>query len=268
MINDIFGGSGIRYWSVDKLVYWIDRVVTEQGIKNIRFDDELFILHPKRVEKLCDILIERGYDLNMWVYARVTTIRENLLAKMRKAGFRWVCLGIESGNLDVRDDVGKAKTAAERDNVSINDVVKMIQDNDIYLQGNYVFGLPEDTIDTMQQTLDMAMSQNCEFINFYSAMAYPGSPLYREAIQKGWELPKTWDGYSQHSYECTPLPTRHISAVEVLNFRDDAFHKYCDNPTYLNMVEDKFGQKARDHIVDMSKIRLKRKLLEGRRATA
>lgn len=261
MINDIFGGSGIRYWSVKKLVYWIERVV-QQGVKNIRFDDELFILHPKRVHELCDILIERGYDLNMWVYARVTTIKKDLLAKMKKAGFNWVCLGIESGNLEVRDDVGKAKTAAERDNLSINDVVKMIQDHDIYLQGNYIFGLPEDTIETMQQTLDMAVGQNCEFINFYSAMAYPGSPLYRDAVATGLKLPDTWDGYSQHSYDCTPLPTKHISARDVLQFRDDAFHKYCDNPTYLNMVKDKFGQKARDHIVDMSKIRLKRKLLE------
>ncbi len=115
----------------------------------------------------------------MWVYARVTTIKESLLSKMKKAGFNWVCLGIESGNLEVRDDVGKAKTKAERDNLSINDVVKMIQDSGMWLQGNYIFGLPEDNIETMQQTLDMAKSQNCEFINFYSAMAYPGSPLYR-----------------------------------------------------------------------------------------
>ena len=261
MINDIFGGSGIRYWSVDKLVSWIDRVV-QQGVRNIRFDDELFVLHPKRVDKLCDILIERGYDLNMWVYARVTTIRQKLLAKMKKAGFNWVCLGIESGNVDVRDDVGKVKNKAEGDNLLINDVVQMIQDSGMWLQGNYIFGLPEDTIETMQQTLDMAKEQNCEFINFYSAMAYPGSPLYREAVEKGLKLPDTWDGYSQHSYECTPLPTRHISAAEVLQFRDNAFHDYCEDPSYLKLVNDKFGPKAQKHIEDMCKIKLKRKLLE------
>ena len=78
----------------------------------------------------------------------------------------------------------------------------------------------------MQRTLDLALDLNCEFANFYSAMAYPGSPLYEEAIRRGWRLPETWSGYSQHSVDTLPLPTRHISAGEVLSFRDRAFDTY------------------------------------------
>ena len=48
----------------------------------------------------------------------------------------------------------------------------------------------------MQDTLDMAIDLNCEFANFYSAMAYPGSKLYLDAIKEGWELPETYVGYS------------------------------------------------------------------------
>ena len=99
--------------------------------------------------------------------------------------------------------------------------------------GNYIFGLPEDDLDSMQETLDLAIELKTEFANFYSAMAYPGSPLYRQAIAHGWPLPETWSGYSQHSVDTLPLPTRHVPASEVLKFRDDAFRTYFADQSYL-----------------------------------
>ena len=144
----------------------------------------------------------------------------------------------------------------------IKNVVKAIQDSDIRVMGNFIFGLPDDTLDTMQETLDMAMDLNCEFVNFYCAMAYPGSKLYEMALQKGWELPKCWHGFSQHSYETLPLPTKYLTAKEVLKFRDDAFHKYFKGINYLAMVERKFGKHVREHVEEVTKTRLKRELFE------
>jgi len=114
----------------------------------------------------------------------------------------------------------------------------------------------------MQQTLQLAKDLNCEFANFYSAMAYPGSPLYTMAIEHGWELPAKWSGFSQHSHDCTPLPTEKVTAAEVLRFRDNAFHNYFEDPAYLDMVTDRFGIPTRQHIQDMTRTRLRRALLE------
>jgi len=58
-----------------------------------------------------------------------------------------------------------------------------------------------------------------------------------------------------------PLPTILLSAKEVLKFRDDAFYRYFENQKFLNMVETKFGEKVEVHIQEMTKTRLKRKLL-------
>lgn len=92
----------------------------------------------------------------------------------------WLALGIESGNTVVRKDVVKGKFTE----VNIRDLVEKIQDHGINVIGNYIFGLPEDNIETMQDTLDMSLELNCEFANFYSAMAYPGSKLYLDALKK------------------------------------------------------------------------------------
>ena len=64
-----------------EVVSWIDSLVNKYKVRNIRFADELFVLSPKRVEMLCDLLIEREYDLNIWAYGRVDTIGESLLKK-------------------------------------------------------------------------------------------------------------------------------------------------------------------------------------------
>ena len=88
----------------------------------------------------------------------------------------------------------------------------------------------------MEETMQLAIDLNCEFINFYCAMAYPGSRLYDIAVAENWELPPAWHAFSQHGYEMLPLPTRTLSAAEVLRFRDDAFHRYFANPTYLDMI--------------------------------
>ena len=66
----------------------------------------------------------------------------------------------------------------------------------------------------MRQTLDLAMDLNCEFVNFYCAMAYPGSELYNIALKRGWKFAQEWHGFSQHSYEIEPLPTKHLTGKE------------------------------------------------------
>ena len=195
--------------------------------------------------------------MNIWAYARVDTVQPENLAKLKKAGINWLALGIESADAAVREGARKKMRTED-----IRAVVNAIQSAGIRVIGNFIFGLPEDRLKTMKETLELAMELNCEFANFYCAMAYPGSHLYDIAVEQQWALPKEWYGYSQHSYETLPLPTKYIRADEVLRFRDDAFHSYFENPKYLAMIKDKFGSDVKDYIVRMTGTRLKRRILE------
>ena len=90
-------------------------------------------------------------------------------------------------------------------------------------------------------------------------MAYPGSKLYEIALEKGWPLPGSWEGYSQYAYETLPLPTNYLNGGQVLSFRDYAFHAYYNNPRYLNMIEKKFSVSTAFHIREMASKKLDRK---------
>ncbi|HAI37899.1 MAG TPA: B12-binding domain-containing radical SAM protein, partial [Maribacter sp.] len=192
-----------------------------------------------------------------WAYARIDTVKEAYLDTLKKAGVNWLALGIESGNKVVRKDVVKGRFTE----FNITDLVKLVQDAGINVIGNYIFGLPEDNVETMQETLDLAKELNCEFPNFYCSMAYPGSKLYLDALREKHVLPNSYSGYSQHSYDMRPLDTKHIPASEVVKFRDYAFHDYHEDEKYLSMVERKFGAETRQKMVDMCEHKLKRKIL-------
>jgi len=245
--------NSYRFWSPEKVIGQIDILVSRYGIQNIKIADEMFVLNKRHVAGICDLIIDRGYDLNIWAYARVDTIREGMLEKLKRAGVNWLALGIESASKHVRD--GSLKMLKQDDIVK---TVRSIQAAGINVIGNYIFGLPDDTHESMKHTLDLAVELNCEFANFYSAMAYPGSPLYEMAIRKGLTLPEKWTGYSQHSVDSLPLPTDVLSAGEVLTFRDQAFHAYFSNPKYLKMIKEKFGQETESEIRKMSAYRLQR----------
>lgn len=255
-INAPFGKPGIRYRSPERVVAEIDLLVREYGIRNLKIVDELFVLHEPHYMGIVDLLIERNYNLNIWAYARVDTVKPENLAKMKQAGINWLALGIESANPDVRDSAAKRLRVED-----VKQVVHAIQEAGIRVIGNYIFGLPDDTLATMAETLELALELNCEFANFYSAMAYPGSQLYDLALQSGWQLPASWHGYSQHAYECLPLPTKCLTAAQVLKFRDDAFHTYFASPVYLEMIAAKFGQPIREHVERITASRLKRRIL-------
>lgn len=251
MYND---KPGIRFRSPEKVVEEIDFLVKNYNIKNLKILDELFVLKTDRVMRICDLIIQRGYKLNIWVYARVDTVNEPLLKKMKQAGINWVAFGFESANSRVRKDVSK-----KFDQATVKKAIEMTQAAGINIIGNFIFGLPEDDLKTMRETLDMAKEFNFEFINFYTAMAYPGSQLYRDALKKGIKLPEQWHGYSQYGEESLPIPTKYISAAEVLRFRDNAFKEYLSNPKYLEMIRKKFGQNVVEHIKGMLKNEIHRK---------
>lgn len=258
-INAPFGGAGIRYWSSKNVLSQIDEMVQKYNIRNIKIPDEMFVLNKNHVIEICDGIIERGYDLNIWAYARVDTIKDYYLQKLKKAGFNWLGIGIESGSKFVRDGVEKGRF----DIPEIKAIVSKIRDHGIYVAANYIFGLPDDDHDTMQQTLDLAKELNTEWANFYSAMAYPGSPLYQEALSKNIATPDLeggpgWIGYSQHAFNCMPLPTDTLKYTQVLDFRDKAFNDYFKGESYLNMIEHKFGREVVDHINQMTSYDLPR----------
>lgn len=247
----------MRFWSPGFILKEFEKLAA-YGVHTIRISDEMFFLNKKYYEPLVDGLIERSLGLRMWSYSRIDTVRPQYLDRFKRAGIDWLALGVEAASQNIRREVSKGSF----EEVNIREVIRTVRDSGMHVIANYIFGFPDDTLETMQQTLDLALELNTETANMYPCQALPGSPLYYTAKQNGWKLPDDYAGYAFLSYESQPLPTRHVSAAEVLRFRDDAWRQYFTNPAYLALLEKTFGLEQRQNVETMTKIKLKRKLIE------
>jgi len=251
--------SNMRFWSTDFIIKEFDKLIN-MGVKTIRIVDEMFLLNQKYYVPLCEKLAERNKDdkLRMWSYSRIDTVkRPEILNLVRKAGIKWLCLGIESGDKSVRLEVAKGKF----EDVDVKEVIKKVHDADIDVMANYIFGLPGDNKKTMKKTFDLSLELCTAGWNTYAAMALPGSQLYKDALEKKYKLPSNYEGFSFHSYETQPLPTETLKPEEILEYRDKSFIEYHTHKPFLEKIGKKFGKKAINNIKEMTKVNLKRKIL-------
>ena len=261
--NDKIGVAGnysmMRHWSTEHVLKQFDKLIA-MGVYNVRIIDEMFLLNPKYYIPLCEGLIDRGYGdkLRMWAYSRIDTIRRpEVLKLVRAAGIRWLGLGIESGDRNIRLEVSKGKFQ----DVDIHQVVKRVEEADINVGGNFIFGLPGDTLESMRGTLDLAIDLAPAMANFYASMPLPGSKLYKDCVDDGIELQQSYEAFSWHSYETFPSSNENLTNVEILRFRDEAYNEYHTSPKFLSKIRNKYGETAVQNIVDNTKIKLKRRIL-------
>ena len=250
--------KGMRFWSPEFIINEF-QILNDLGVRTLRISDEMFFLNRKFYEPLLNEIVRRKFKFNMWAYSRIDTVRKDKLELFKKAGVNWLALGIEAGNQVIRQSASKGSFK----DVNIRQICKDIRDADISIISNYIFGFENDNIDTMNETLSLALELNTEMANMYPCQALPGSPIHTKAKLEGTELPTEFSEYGFLSYDSKPLPTKYLSSAEVLEFRDNAWNKYFTNPKYLELVEKKFGKQQRVNIENMSKIKLKRKILEA-----
>lgn len=233
-IHALYGGQHkVWYRRPIQVIAEIDKLANQYGVRNIKFWDELFTLKKEHVTAICDGLIERKLDLNIWAYARVDTVTPETLEKMREAGIKWLAYGFESGNDAV---LGEIKKKADRE-CAVR-AVEWTHQAGINVAGNFLFGLPRDNMKSMRETLAFAKSLNIEWGNFYRCEILPGSPLY-DRIGKE----KRWEKFGQ--FAPSPLPDK------AMRFRDEAFNNFFTDAGYLNNLRSRFGEQAVQQINDM-----------------
>lgn len=166
-------GRATRFRSPENVLAEIKNLISQFGIKEIMFYDDTFTLDKNRIDELCDLLIKNMIDITWGCLSRVDRIDENLLIKMKKAGCHLICYGIESGSERMLNIIRK--------NINLKQVEKAIELTKkvgIDCSASFVFGVPGETKETMQQTINFAVKINPLFAQFYRVVPLPGTELF------------------------------------------------------------------------------------------
>ena len=225
----------------------LEFLVEEFGVRYVKIPDEMFGFgkHPLQI---ADLVAERfGDSLDIWCYYRVDTCKESHVDRLRRAGFRWLGLGIEAANSVVRSQQDKGFK-----DESIHSIVHRLHAAGIEVGANYIFGLPGETERSMEETRALAFELNTAFGNFYCDQALPGSPQYVRAEKAGYPLPARdggpgWIGHSQYSKQSEPYYAGNdLTPARILQFRDKTHLAYYRRPEYVSRLRNdpKFGEVA------------------------
>ena len=157
----------------EHVLHDIDRFVKEFGANGIYFSDELFCPRRDLRTRLCNGLIERGYDLVWGCQMRLGVLNEEDIKLMYRAGCRWILFGIESGS--------KERIASIKKRINLDlapQTVEWCENAGITVQASFIIGFPHETPQEMQQTLDLAAKLPASLIAMNILTPFPNSEIY------------------------------------------------------------------------------------------
>lgn len=244
-VNMVYPNRRVRYRSPKRVAAELTILVKRYGVRYVEIIDDTLTVNTKHVVGVCRAIIDAGLGdkISAWCFARTDRSDPELLKLMKQAGIDWAFMGFESGNNTVLQGVSKKQTTKQ-----IDQAVHNGQQTGMHIGGNYVFGLPEDTFDTMGQTLELAKRLNTEAANFFILMPYPGTGLHEKARELGYPLPKTWGQYGFFAPDAVPMRNETLTVEDILRTRDAAFVEYYGGKKYQDMIGQVFSQRVLDFV--------------------
>lgn len=165
-------GKKVREWEVFQVLNELEKLVQEYGIQEVSFVDDVFTIRKKRALDLCLGIVDRGLDLSWFCNARADQITPTLAQAMAQAGCHQAYLGFESGSQMILDKVQKGTSVAKLKEGAI-----MLAEAGVARSVGFVFGLPGDTDQTIEQSIELAHEIQPERLQFTRWTPLPGTPL-------------------------------------------------------------------------------------------
>lgn len=180
--------AGLRLRSPENVVAEIE-MLARLGVKNIHMYADLFTANRDQVMGICNLIIERKLDITFTCNSRVDYVDKEMLELMGKAGCTVISWGIESANEEILKKARKG-TTAERARQSL----AYARAAGIRNLGYFIIGLPGETKESIQETIDFSKELPLDLAIFHIAAPYPGTPFFFMVMENNWFKPGTrWE---------------------------------------------------------------------------
>jgi len=167
-------GETVRMRSSGNVVDEIEDALS-YGYNYIFFQDDCFTLDEQRVSEICEEILKRGLGFHWSCLSRVDSIGIETLSKMKKAGCERIFFGIESGNDMVLKTMKKQFTADQA-----RKAVELTASTGIETGAFFILGYPEETDETILDTIRFASSLPLDYLSFTLPYPIPGTGLYEK----------------------------------------------------------------------------------------
>ncbi len=198
--------------------------------KEIMFEDDTLTVDKDRMRQLSEEILRRGLKVTWSGNARADFDDVALLKLMKKAGCRLFCVGFESADQAILDEMKKGGAT-----IQIRErFVKACAEAGIMIHGCFLFGGANETPATMRGTLEMAKRMNLDTAQFFPIMVYPGTRAYEEAKASGELDSENYDEWLRGSgYYASQVHRGELTGEAIAKFTDRAYHEFYLRPLFM-----------------------------------
>jgi radical SAM superfamily enzyme YgiQ (UPF0313 family) len=194
------------------------------------FYDDTFTIDRARVFAICDAIRARGLRCCWDVRARISTVDREMLEALHAAGCTRMHFGIESGNPGV--------LRVMRKGVDLNrarEVFRWCRQIGIESLAYFMFGFPEEGRREVQDTIDYALSIDCDYVHVAVTTPFPGTELYRMGLERGVYQTDYWREFARRPVpDFTPeLWEENLSREELIDTMFLLYRRFYRRPSYL-----------------------------------
>lgn len=216
---------GYRYREVENV---IEELKTLKGLgkKEIFFIDQTFSINKKRTLDLCRRMKEEGFYLGWVCYSRVDLVNEEVIRGMKEAGCHTIIFGVESASEEILKKYQKGYNKTQ-----IRDAFKLCKKYNIRTVATFILGLPEETEETANETIEFLKELDCDFASFNVAVPRMNTPLRQEAIREG--LITSDLEIMDQGGSSIAMPTRNLTMEQVQELKKKAIRGFYLRPSYL-----------------------------------
>ena len=150
------------------------------GIKHVHFEDDLFGIKPKYIQDLCGLIEKELPDMTWSGELTVTTISDQNLAAMKASGCIAISYGVESGNNEMLKIIRKTQ-----DVDGIRRSAELLRKHDIRSSAFFMIGFPEETEETLNDTIELMKDLDVDNIVFSIFTPYPDTEMFHICEKKG-----------------------------------------------------------------------------------
>lgn len=218
-------GYKIRFRSPEKVIEEIKEIILKYKAKQISFWDDVLTVNKPWIHHLCDLMIQEKLNIIWNCYAHANTVDEETLKKMKKAGCFCIWYGIEAGDDYLLKMINKGTTVE-----GIRKAIKITHESGIEVRGLFMVGLPGETPELAQKTINFAKELDLEYAQFAITTPHVGTQLYADAHKYG-TLKKDFSRYTQH--EAVFVPFGYKNKKEVEEMCQKGYREFYRRPSYI-----------------------------------
>lgn len=217
--NQLLWDRRVIYRDLEEVAQEIKYFQKKYDVHNFVLEDDVFTVKQERLHEFCDMLVRNKIDIK-WIFQTRPNIVPDIeaLIKAKKHGCRVVNMGIEGGNAEIL----KINQTTSRD--IIIDLVNKIHKAGLKVYAGFIIGFPEDTIETVWDTIKFPDELNIESPGFQLMVPYPATAVRKKAEKDGGILTNDYNKYSTYDVVYCPPGLRGYDLKEIRKFAYRYFH--------------------------------------------